>query len=147
MVVSPRPQNAENELVRNSFLPHEAMTILSILISQNLPDDSLVWAWTKKGIFTVKSAYHVAHGWLAEGRGLGAGGEESNMNKKKEFWTTIWGLKCPSKVKNFLWRACKNILPTNYCLWLRKVSKEMGVGCVDWLNPRVMLCGIAVWQK
>ena len=95
MVVSPWPQNAENELVetllgrdlgwwntsavRNSFLPHEAMTILSIPISQNLPDDSLVWAWTKKGIFTIKSAYHVAHGWLIEGRGLGAGGEESNM--------------------------------------------------------------------
>ena len=105
MVVSPRPKNAENELVetlldrelgrwntsavRNNFLPHEAMTILSIPINQNLPDDSLVWAWMKKGIFTVKSAYHIAHGWLSEGRSLGAGGEESNMQKKKEFWTTI----------------------------------------------------------
>ena len=105
MVVSLRPKNAENELVetlldrelgrwntsavRNNFLPHEAMTILSIPINQNLPDDSLVWAWMKKGIFTVKSAYHIAHGWLSEGRSLGAGGEESNMQKKKEFWTTI----------------------------------------------------------
>ena len=58
MVVRPWPQNAENELVetlldhnlgrwntsavRNNFLPHEAKTILSILISQSLPDDSLV---------------------------------------------------------------------------------------------------------
>ena len=45
------------------------------------------------------------------------------MNKKKEFWKAIWGLKCPSKVRHFMWRACKNILPTNYCLCLRKVSK------------------------
>ena len=65
--------------MRNSFLPYEAMTILSIPISQNLPDDSLVWAWTKKCIFTVKSAYHVAHRWLTKGRSLGAGGEESNI--------------------------------------------------------------------
>ena len=33
----------------------------------------------------VISAYHVAHGWLVEGRGKGAGSEESNLNKKKEF--------------------------------------------------------------
>ena len=101
MVVSPRPQNDENELVatfidhdlgrwktsvvKKSFLLHEAETILSIPISQNLPEDTLVWAWTKKGNFTVKSAYHVAHGWLVEEKGSGAGGEESNLNRKKSF--------------------------------------------------------------
>ena len=74
------------------FLPHEASTILSIPISQNLLDDAWVWAWTKKGIFSVKSAYHVALGWLSEGRSLGTGGEESNRQKKKKFWTSIWSL-------------------------------------------------------
>ena len=92
MVVSPRPQNFEDELVetlldrefrrwntnvvKNSFLPHEVEAILSIPISQSLPDDALVRVWTKKGIFTVKSAYHVAHGWLVEGKGRGAESEE-----------------------------------------------------------------------
>ena len=109
MVVSPRPQNFEDELVeilldrefrrwntsvvKNSFLPHEAEAILSIPISQSLSDDALVWAWTKKGNFTVKSVYHVAHGWLVEGRGRGARSGESNLNKKKELWKAIWGLK------------------------------------------------------
>ena len=96
----------------------------------------------KKCIFTVKSAYHVAHGWLTEGRSLGAGGEESNMQKKKEFWTTIWGLKCPHKVRHFLWQACKNILPTNHCLWLRKVSKEDRCG----LCGLVESSGHALWD-
>ena len=89
MVASPQPHNFEGELleslldrvsggwntsiVKNCFLPHEVEVILSILISQSLPDDALVWAWTKKGIFMVKSAYHVAHGWLVEGRGKGVG--------------------------------------------------------------------------
>ena len=149
MVVSPRPQNAENVLVetlidrelgqwnsdavRNSFLSHEASTILSIPISQNLPDDAWVWAWTKNGIFSVKSAYHVALGWLSEERNLGTEGEESNRQKKKKFWTSIWKLKCPGKVRHFLWRVCKNILPTNLSLWLRKVSKDKGCG----------ICGLA----
>ena len=76
----------------------------------------------------VISAYHVAHGWLVEGRGKRAGGEESNLKKKKEFWKAIWGLNCPSKFRHFMWRACKNILPTNYCLCLWKVSR--GEECV-----------------
>nr|POE82123.1 hypothetical protein CFP56_57259 [Quercus suber] len=60
MVVSPRPQNFEGDLVenlldrevggrntsvvKNCFLPYEAEAILSIPISQSLPDDALVWA-------------------------------------------------------------------------------------------------------
>ena len=72
----------------------------------------------------VKSAYQVALKWLAEDRGKGVGGEESNVRRKKEFWIAIWGLNWPSKVKLFMWRACKNILLTNYCLWRRKVSTD-----------------------
>ena len=133
MVASPRPQNFESELVeyfidretggwdtsavKNVFLPFEVEAILSIPISPSLPEDALIWAWTKKGDFMVKSAYQVALKWLAEDRGREAGGEESNVRRKKEFWTAIWGLNFPNKVKMFMWRACKNILPTNYCLW------------------------------
>ena len=46
--------------VRNTFLPHEAELILSIPINARLPKDSLIWAWTSNGRFTVKSAYNVA---------------------------------------------------------------------------------------
>ena len=46
--------------VKNIFLPHEAKVVLSIPISGRLPKDSVMWAWTTNGIFTVKSAYKVA---------------------------------------------------------------------------------------
>ena len=103
-------------VVKSVFLPFEAEAILSIPISPSLPEDALIWAWTKKGDFMVKSAYRVALKWLTKDRGRGAGGEESNLRRKKEFWKAIWGLNCLRKVKLFMWRACKNILPTNYCL-------------------------------
>ena len=55
--------------VRNTFLPHEAELILSIPISARLLEDSLIWAWTSNGRFTVKSAYNVAQKVLkVEGR-------------------------------------------------------------------------------
>ena len=100
-VVSPQPQNFESELVenlldreiggwdinlvKNSFLPYEMEAILSIPISHSLPDDALVWAWTQRGNFTVRSAYHVAYNWLVESRGRIGGGEESNSRKRREF--------------------------------------------------------------
>ena len=37
----------------------------------------------------------------------------------------VWQLECPSKIKHFMWRACKNILPT------RNRLKSKGVGCED----------------
>ena len=72
-VVSLKPPQAESELVaelidmdrqnwdvakiRGMFLPHEANVILRIPISPRLPRDSLIWAWTPRGIFTVNSAH------------------------------------------------------------------------------------------
>lgn len=35
------------ELIKEMFIRHEAKTILSIPIRPRLPDDSLVWAWSK----------------------------------------------------------------------------------------------------
>ena len=38
----------------------------------------------------------------------------------------VWQLQCPSKIKHFLWRACKNILPTKNRLINRGVGQEDG---------------------
>ena len=50
------------EMIRAAFLPFEADAILKIPISHNLPDDKLIWMGNNWGEFTVKNAYHVAHG-------------------------------------------------------------------------------------
>ena len=41
-------------LIRATFLPFEAETILSIPLSYSLPDDSIVWIGNKRGVFSVK---------------------------------------------------------------------------------------------
>lgn len=67
-------------------------------------------------------------------------------------WKSIWKLECPSKVKHFLWRACKNILPTNYCLAKRKVVNWDGCvlcGEKESSGPVLWDCRVAseVWKE
>lgn len=100
------------ERVRNTFISHEAEVILSIPISVGLLADSLLWAGTPNGKFTVKSAYKVAQKVLKENLRRVEEGGNSDNSRMKAIWKTVWRLNCPNKIKHLLWRACKNILPT-----------------------------------
>ena len=96
------------DLVRPIFLPHEAATILKILISFRLPDDQLVWIGNKRGSFTVKSAYYIAMRMVDDQEF----GECSAVHSQTSFWKAIWHLNIPPKIRIFAWRVCKNGLPT-----------------------------------
>ena len=111
--------------VRSTFLPHEAELVLGIPISYRLPDDSVIWAWTSNGKFSVRSAYGVAQSCLKEGPTRSDLGSCSDNTKMKAIWKMVWRLDCPNKIKHFMWRACKNILPT------RNRLKGKGISCED----------------
>ena len=72
-------------LVQHTFLPHEAEEILSIPLSLLHSADSLVWAKTPNGCFTVKSAYWAAVKCLAEAKR----GKEAPKCSDKSRMTTI----------------------------------------------------------
>ena len=44
--------------------------------------------------------------------------------RDKQVWKEIWQLKVPPKIKNFLWRACRNTLPTKQALMKRKIVAD-----------------------
>ncbi|XP_074327916.1 uncharacterized protein LOC141665831 [Apium graveolens] len=60
--------------------------------------DSWYWLFDDTGNFTVKSCYRQLAGeWACPDR---------------KFWNKIWHLKLPGKVRNFIWRMCRDVLPT-----------------------------------
>ena len=55
-----------------------------------------------------------------------------NNTKMRALWKAIWDLKCPSKIKYFMWKACRNILPIKHCLQRQKVITYCKVvGCAS----------------
>ncbi|KAK9993659.1 hypothetical protein SO802_023362 [Lithocarpus litseifolius] len=123
-------------------------SILSIALSPTLPEDHLIWALTPSGKFTVKSAYRVA----LQDRIGHVSKESSNATCMKEFWRFIWCLQIPNKIRNFMWRACRNILPTKANLfhkWIAQDStcevcgnSEETTGHLLWHCHRARRCGM-----
>ncbi|KAH9681143.1 putative reverse transcriptase/RNA-dependent DNA polymerase [Citrus sinensis] len=46
---------------------------------------------------------------------------DNSSNPKPSQWNAIWKLDLPEKLKIFMWRAAKNLLPTAKNLWKRKI--------------------------
>ena len=69
--------------VKSIFILHEAEIVLGIPISYRLPNDSVIWAGTLNGNFTVKSAYGVAQNCLKEVSSRSDMGCSSDNSKMK----------------------------------------------------------------
>ena len=94
--------------------------ILSMPRSHSRATDRLVWAYTPRGTFTVRSAYKLALSLSDHTHAARASNDESQCL----FWHTLWSLNVPPKIKIFAWRACRNILPTTVNLCHRGVLDD-----------------------
>jgi hypothetical protein len=106
------------DLLEKLFLSEEVDAILKVPISTQRKD-VIVWRDTPNGLFTVKSAYHGAMRSKIQMQA-----ESSSTVGRKELWRCLWKLKIPNAEKNFLWRACHEILPTKASLFRRKITED-----------------------
>lgn len=66
--------------------------------------------------FFVKSAYYMKKAKLRTDQG-----ESSRREQESQFWQAIWRINAPNTVKNFLWRAFNDVLPTRVNLAKKKI--------------------------
>ena len=116
-LIHPHCPSWNHQLIDEIFLPHEADTIKALPLKHSLPRDSWCWVGTSRGEFTVQSAYHM----LKEKEWAKDGSSSSNPARSQQIWKLIWKLGVQPKIKNFLWRACSNILPTRTKLFDKKI--------------------------
>lgn len=99
------------------FVPHEAECIKIIPLSIQPPEDRLIWAESANGLFSVRRAYKLAMilSWPANS------GSSSDDSQTKKFWKLLCQIPAPHKVLHFIWKACRDILPTRKNLVRRQV--------------------------
>lgn len=114
--------------VQDIFMPPTQQDVLNIRLGDLRTQDRIYWKENKANRFTVRSAYFVA-------LRLNQGGvvEHSRAHEDKRLWNKIWRLRVPPKVRNFLWRACSDILPTRANIVKRRLP----------IDPSCAICGQA----
>uniref|UniRef100_A0A803QCG1 Reverse transcriptase zinc-binding domain-containing protein n=1 Tax=Cannabis sativa TaxID=3483 RepID=A0A803QCG1_CANSA len=88
--------------------------------NRNLNDD-FVWHFTSDGLYTVSSGYKIA-----DANNFIAG--PSSEATTKNWWTGVWKIEAPPKVKNFTWRLCNGWLLVNTVLQHR----GMNINSICW---------------
>jgi len=99
-------------LIRQIFANETAQNILNTPLHQQVQRDKLVWNVERNGCYSVKSAYRICIEDIINNEHL----------QKPRYWSGIWRLKVPPKVKNLVWRICRDCFPTRVKLRSRGVN-------------------------
>ncbi|KAL0008826.1 hypothetical protein SO802_010328 [Lithocarpus litseifolius] len=102
------------------FHKEEVEAICQIPLSRRNVSDTIFWLHNSRGVFTVKSAYHMARRLLTDENRVGI----SRGCATKNVWVALWKLWLPNKIKVFGWRACHEILPTSTNLTRRRIIND-----------------------
>jgi hypothetical protein len=136
------------EKLRAVLFDVDVEDILKIPVGRAGTCDYLAWNYTKNGIFSVKSAYHLKT--YLKRLQAGKPGTSSNCDEHKG-WLSLWAADVPNKVKIHCWRLMKNGLAVGAELSRRKIKQ--GILCIacnreETLKHRFWECPQAkrVWE-
>uniref|UniRef100_A0A5B6YX71 Reverse transcriptase zinc-binding domain-containing protein n=1 Tax=Davidia involucrata TaxID=16924 RepID=A0A5B6YX71_DAVIN len=147
MLVKDSCMRWNKELLSSFFLPSEVEDICMIPLSMHAVPDRLLWHFLKHGAFTVKSAYPIAIEYLKKMSNIEVC-ESSNKDGLNKLWKILWSLGIPKKIKNFLWRAMVDILPTGTRLADRHLSVDCNCRlCEERVETSVHLFSQCAWAQ
>ena len=89
-------------VVQQVFSEDLASKILNTPLFEQVQHDRMIWKAKKNGRYSMRSAYWFYVTELVDLSHLYHLG----------YWSGIWKLKSPPKVKNLIWRMCRGCLPT-----------------------------------
>ncbi|KAF4373101.1 hypothetical protein F8388_019283 [Cannabis sativa] len=122
----------DQELLADLFNGRDRELINKIPLFSSV-EDRLVWQLESSGIYSVKSAYNLLQ--------VDHGRWHDNPDAAAKFWSSFWRLKLPPKIKNLVWRACRNCLPTLCQLRTKRVIFMLLVQSArEMKKPYFMLC-------
>jgi len=106
-------------LTQQVFSQDIASSILNASFVTQVQHDKLIWKAKKNGKYSVRSAYRLCTDELFD----------TSYLRRPRYWSGIWRLKVPSKVRNLFWSVCRGVLPTRFRL--RDKSVHCHLSCVS----------------
>ncbi|KAJ9166529.1 hypothetical protein P3X46_021269 [Hevea brasiliensis] len=100
---------------RGLFVDSDVQRILALVPPSENKDDCLIWHFSIKGTYNVKSAFHVAASMYLNLENFGIQG----------LWKKVWCSILPTKIKNFVWRVLRDILPAKTNLQGRGITLNL----------------------
>ncbi|XP_037491566.1 uncharacterized protein LOC110008809 [Jatropha curcas] len=102
------------DFIARLFSSEEVSQVNSIPFTRSTHADKLIWNFSSSGKYIVKSGYKLVlpHFVVPE------------VNITSPVWVKLWQLAAPPKVKHWLWRACRNILPTKFVLFGKRITED-----------------------
>lgn len=91
--------------INNIFWPVDRDLVTGIPLSFNVVEDTVMWHFDRNGIFTVKSCYKAI-------KNNAPAANCSSPGSLQSWWSFLWSLKIPNKIKVFIWRCYHDILPS-----------------------------------
>uniref|UniRef100_A0A453D5L5 Reverse transcriptase zinc-binding domain-containing protein n=1 Tax=Aegilops tauschii subsp. strangulata TaxID=200361 RepID=A0A453D5L5_AEGTS len=103
-LISPITGSWDEQLVRDTFWPVDAASILQIPLREGV-DDFIAWQFEAKGNHTIKSAYKL-HVQLEKNERDGNAGSSTGLpgnldNCHDDSWKRLWKLPCPRNIQMF----------------------------------------------
>lgn len=103
----------DRQLLEQHFIQRDVDAILRTPRSPEGFNDQIIWAMDRKGAYTVKTGYRLTASLVANNDWIELGN-----------WNALWNLKSLPKVKDCLWRICRNVLPNKDNLFSKKVVND-----------------------
>ena len=115
-LIDPITRSWNEEMVDGLFGVEDAEMIKKIPFGRSVAEDTLYWPYFASGHYTCRSGYR----FLKEESELLAYPQAPPVCDKK-VWKAIWKMQVLPKIRNFIWRACRNALPTKQALMRWKI--------------------------
>jgi ribonuclease HI len=147
-LLSPGGGGWDTDKLNEVFYQADVDDILKIPVGRAGSEDYVAWNYTKNGVFSVRSAYHLKRHLRAAATGMAS---SSRNVSEHQGWLSLWSANVPGKVKVHGWRVAKNALAVGEELKRRKIKD--GVRCIvcnreETVFHRFWLCAhsIQVWE-
>ncbi|CAN1746948.1 LINE-1 retrotransposable element ORF2 protein [Linum perenne] len=102
----------DEETIRATFDERDADIILQTPIACHEERDSRIWHFEQNGVYSVRSAYRLAMDRIANRSALYVEGS----------WNKLWNIRAPPRIKHFVWRLGRGVIPTRWTLHQRGIG-------------------------